>query len=526
VWDAERGTLLYQPPRFDGSIGDLTFHPDGETLMICFGNSAQLWSLAPFQAAGEQIDLEHRVGTVEFSPDGKELLIGSYEIACFHDPYGGGSGGPVLQPSMMVNAVVYAPDGETIVTGSDLGIQIWNRTDRQPAGSTLSEGDGAFDLAFSPDGTLLLAAGPDWVARLWDASTWQEVGAYAHHDNSIVRAAFDPTGRVFVTASFDQTIRLWDVATQVAAGPALRHPSPIFDADMDSSGRRIVAGCSRGEVCLWEIPSLKGSLEQIAVWLQVITGQQLRSNGAVQNLAPDAWRDSRQRLESLGDAPLLPCEPDPPPDNSLEHQPFHGHALESPSPVDASQAKHTLPEQQRHVMDEIVRFGGSCKVVAGNVTYVSFWRAEEVTRSLVRRLVHFPYLEVLHLGDFATTDEDLESLRPLTRLKTLVMSDSRVTDSGLGSLDAFPDLEQLVLVGAQVTDRGLDQLLGLQSLRSLNLGDTEVSDDGIARLKPLAKLERLYLNNTNVTRAGAAKLKQTMPSLWILGVPQFNNTIP
>lgn len=68
-----------------------------------------------------------------------------------------------------------------------------------------------YDVAFSPDGKMVLAGEDRGIARLWDRETGQLIRSFSGHDGTIRAVAFSEAG-VF-TAGTDASIILWDAAT-------------------------------------------------------------------------------------------------------------------------------------------------------------------------------------------------------------------------------------------------------------------------------------------------------------------------
>ena len=60
-----------------------------------------------------------------------------------------------------------------------------------------SDGDELRQLAFTPDGTALAAAGIKGVIRLWDPATGQELLSLAAHRAQINGLAFSPDGSIW-----------------------------------------------------------------------------------------------------------------------------------------------------------------------------------------------------------------------------------------------------------------------------------------------------------------------------------------
>ena len=68
--------------------------------------------------------------------------------------------------------------------------------------------------AFSPNGQLFAAPGPDDTIRVWDVFSGAEIGTCAGHKQPVFSVAFSPDGRTLASSSDDSTVRLWNVATQ------------------------------------------------------------------------------------------------------------------------------------------------------------------------------------------------------------------------------------------------------------------------------------------------------------------------
>ena len=116
------------------------------------------------------------------------------------------------------------------------------------------------------------------------------------------------------------------------------------------------------------------------------------------------------------------------------------------------------------------------------------------------------------LGNEDFTDNDMEVLTKLDRLKRLTILESQITDAGLVHLEGLANLESLVVGSTKVTDAGLAYLKGLKNLTRLELYCDQVSDAGLVHLKGLTNLERLDITGTKVSNAAVADLKRALPN--------------
>jgi hypothetical protein len=100
---------------------------------------------------------------------------------------------------------------------------------------------------------------------------------------------------------------------------------------------------------------------------------------------------------------------------------------------------------------------------------------------------------VVQMANADVTDETLEYLRGLGRLRELDLNDTQVTDAGLRVLATLPALETLRLRGTKVTDAGFkEHLAPLERLRELDLRETAVTGP-TARSWKAARPERKVL---------------------------------
>ena len=73
--------------------------------------------------------------------------------------------------------------------------------------------DYAIDLAWSPDGSLLVAASAAGGVMLYDATTGAVRYTLAGHENGTNCLGWSPNGRLLATGGQDGCVRFWDAAT-------------------------------------------------------------------------------------------------------------------------------------------------------------------------------------------------------------------------------------------------------------------------------------------------------------------------
>jgi len=152
---------------------------------------------------------------------------------------------------------------------------------------------------------------------------------------------------------------------------------------------------------------------------------------------------------------------------------------------------------------------------AGKLTPAGFAKVEQLRR-----------LSDLALPGAGLTDQSLEHLRPLTKLKRLSLRGGTFNGTGFvggagdggessdgdrraASSSFLAKLESLDVAGSQFNDDGCRALASDSSKRlSLDLSETKISDAGLKSLAGAAGLSVLYLQGTKTTDAGLAHFKE------------------
>jgi hypothetical protein len=122
-----------------------------------------------------------------------------------------------------------------------------------------------------------------------------------------------------------------------------------------------------------------------------------------------------------------------------------------------------------------VDLGPRERVVDGDV-HITLTGWDQTDYSVLRTK---PETVVLQMANPDVTDETLDLLKGMTRLRELDISNSAVTDAGLAALTGLP-LERLRLARTSVTDAGFkDHLAGVDTLTMLDLSGTGVRPETI-----------------------------------------------
>lgn len=189
LWDVENQTQLKALEGHEGLIHDVSFSPDGTTIVSGGDDDViRLWGVpvgSPHLAASSSMDkLEimstlpgegERFSVVAFSPDSSRVAAAGIDQ-------------PVMVYLIDTGAVLFQLEGHT---------------------------QEVYDLAFSPDGRYLATASRDDTVMLWDMGTGQLVYTFGAAEMDMRQVVFSPDSTRLYSIQLDKVI-VWETETGVA----------------------------------------------------------------------------------------------------------------------------------------------------------------------------------------------------------------------------------------------------------------------------------------------------------------------
>jgi eukaryotic-like serine/threonine-protein kinase len=271
LWDASTCKPLGPPLAHTSHVTALTFSADGKTLLTRSADrTVWRWDAATGKALGRQTFVEEgEVWPATFSPDGGALLTRQRNAARLWDVATGKPRGQPLQPVGAIrhwfekSVELFSPDGRLVLTaGPDRSARLWDAATGRPLGAPLEHAGPVHAAAFRLDGKVVLTGSEDGTgqrgeARLWETVTGQPLGPPLAHRRAVTAVALSPDGKTVFTGSRDGTARLWDAATGKPTHPPLVHRRPVLVVAFSPDGKSALTATRDQTVQLWDVATAK-----------------------------------------------------------------------------------------------------------------------------------------------------------------------------------------------------------------------------------------------------------------------------
>ncbi len=174
-------------------------------------------------------------------------------IRVLRPPIGRGWVGELYSASLSPDGTCLAVSGYTAPEGTnDHSILLISLPDgkliRRLKGNTLP----VQDIAFSPNGRWLAAAGTDGVLRLWETLSWHLEKSLPGHSARIDSLAWHPDSSRLVTGSWDTTCRFWNVNDGTSIPVVTHGGGRVYCVAWSPDGQSVATGGADRWVKLWD----------------------------------------------------------------------------------------------------------------------------------------------------------------------------------------------------------------------------------------------------------------------------------
>lgn len=275
LWDAASGEQLAVSYEHFSFIKSVDFHPqDADRLLTgSWDRTLIVWDVSgEMPVAAEMIQgAPAVVEDASYSPDAALLAYGVgdgtarvYDLAAGEERY------RFQLDALQVTDVAFSPDGMLLGAAGgfpDTHASLFDLDSGALAFQMVGHEGGVLSLAFNPDSTLLVTGGDDSALVFWPLSTEESADAVSEDGARVaagedavfslpdwpVELAFSPDGTVLAVALADGTIQLWDVALRELLVTFVAHDGMVKSVAFNPEGTRLASAGSDGLVMVWAV---------------------------------------------------------------------------------------------------------------------------------------------------------------------------------------------------------------------------------------------------------------------------------
>jgi len=233
-------------------VSQVAWAPDSRGLVSgSWNGELTFWDLATHKQVRTVAAHDVQVRGLAYSANGRWVASASDdERVRLWNPQTG-EAGPDFEVGARPTALAFSPDGSRIVAATSDGLRLWRVDSGEPA-RHLGEGP-AMTATFSRDGRSVAGGFTDAAARVWDVQSEALVATVLGHASGVTGAFFDSSGERLITASSDKTVRTWRVSNQEQLSIRQAHEAGVVSVDFDL-GSDAVATAGRDRVLrLWNL---------------------------------------------------------------------------------------------------------------------------------------------------------------------------------------------------------------------------------------------------------------------------------
>jgi WD40 repeat protein len=174
------------------------------------------------------------VTAAAFAPDGQRVVLGSQAGIEFNTWPELKSGSRLKTELSHVHDLAFSPDGQTLLaaggspakTGS---VEMWTGADGKLLRRVTEHKDLVYRVAWSPDGSRWATASADTTCAVFATETGKPVARFEGHSRAALALAFLPDGKTVVSVGVDQTLQVWEASSGKLVRALDNHTGAVND---------------------------------------------------------------------------------------------------------------------------------------------------------------------------------------------------------------------------------------------------------------------------------------------------------
>jgi WD40 repeat protein len=153
-------------------------------------------------------------------------------------------------------SIAFSPDGTLLLAGDMHGaINVWQIANDQLLLNWQAHAGCVMRVVWHPNGQIFASGGGDPVIRIWDSQTKQCLQILTGHREFVFSLAWSPDGQWFASSSADRTIKLWNSQTGECLKTLEGHSSTVYFVAWNLDGTQLMSSSSDGTSRLWSLES-------------------------------------------------------------------------------------------------------------------------------------------------------------------------------------------------------------------------------------------------------------------------------